>query len=73
LPILTTLSVSKGCLRSVSRNLDISWQLFMPNEGEPSESSVHARQRDMNEVHMSKIKDEMRVEYRREDFTLSDY
>lgn len=67
LPILTTLSVSKGCLRSVSRNLDISWQLFMPNEDERSESSVHVRQRDMNEVYMSKIKDEMRAEYRRED------
>ena len=67
LPILTTLLVSEGCLRSVSRNLDISWQLFMPNEDETSESSVHVRQRDMNEVCMSKIKDEMRPEYRRED------
>jgi len=39
----------------------------MPNVGEPSESSVHARQRDMKGVSMSKIKDEMRAEYRRED------
>jgi hypothetical protein len=59
--------VSNGYLLSASRNLDAFWQLFTPSEGEPSESLVPARQLDMNEVYMSKVKDEMRAEYRRED------
>ena len=50
-----------------SRKLDTFWQLFTPSEGELSESLVPARQRDMNEVYLSKAKDEMRTEYRRED------
>jgi len=65
--ILTTRSVSNGCLLSVSRNVDTFWQFFTPSEGELSGSLVPVRQLDMNEVYMSKVKDEMRVEYRRED------
>jgi hypothetical protein len=67
LSILTIRSVSSGYFLSVSRNLAIFWPLFTASEGEPSESSVPARQLDMNEVYMSKVKDEMRAEYRRED------
>jgi hypothetical protein len=67
LPILTIRSVSSGYFLSVSRNLAIFWPLFTASVGEPSESSVPARQLDMSEVYMSKVKDKMRTEYRRED------
>ena len=67
LPILTIRSVSSGYFLSVSRNLAISWPMFTAIGGELSESSVPAEQLDMNQVYMSKVKDEMRTEYRRED------
>jgi len=47
--------------------LDSFWQLFTPGKGELSESSVPVTQLEMNEVYVSKTKDDMRDEYRRED------
>ena len=41
--------------------------MFTPKEVVPSESSAPAGQLDMSEEYMSKAKDEMRAEYRRED------
>jgi hypothetical protein len=39
------------------------------NAGAPSESSAHETQPDTSEAPMSKAKDEMRIEYRREDLS----
>jgi len=66
-PILITQSASHGFLRSVFHNLGNFWRLFMLNGVEPSGSSAHGRQLDMNEEFMNKANDEMRTEYRREE------
>ena len=49
------------------RNLQHHLQLFTSSEGVLSKPSVPVRQLDMNEVYMSKVKDDMSDESRRED------